>query len=120
MMEKASLMSEAFIHIQEDDTHYNQIKSTEMMAYFSEDGELQRFDALGGATAIFFLREHDVLATVNRKEAKMLTALFSDGGIDRAYYFDTVKSDAYPLAQMTKDEQSLKGFRWSPENALFY
>ena len=52
-MEKVSLMSNAFIHIQEDTAHYDQIKSTEMMAYFSEDGELERFDALGGASAIF-------------------------------------------------------------------
>lgn len=114
-MERASLMSDAFIHIQEDETHFNQIKSTEMMAYFSEDSELTRFDALGGATALFFLREHDVLATVNRKEAKMLSATFVNGGIDRAYYYDAVKSDAFPLAQMTKEEQALKGFNWTPE-----
>lgn len=114
-MEKASLMSEAFIHIEQDTLHYNQIKSTEMIAYFDQDGGLQRFDALGGAAALFYIEENDALATVNKKDAKMLSAVFRDGTIHRIYYFDTVKSDAYPVVQMTREERLLKGFRWQPE-----
>ena len=57
-MEKASLMSNAFIHIEEDTTHYDQIKGAEMMAYFSKEGELSRFDALGGASALFYIEEN--------------------------------------------------------------
>lgn len=114
-MQKASLMSEAFIHIQEDAVHYDQIKSTEMIAYFDADGGLERFDALGGAMALFYIEEQGVLATVNRKDAKMLSAVFQDGQIHKIYYFDTVKSDAYPVVQMSGDEQKLKGFSWTPE-----
>ena len=114
-MEKASLMSEAFIHIQEDESHFDQIKSTEMIAYFNEEGGLDRFDALGGAFAVFFIKEQDVLATVNKKESKMLSASFKDGNMEKVYYYDAVKSDAYPLAQMAREEQVLKGFRWEPD-----
>jgi len=114
-MQKASLMSEAFIHIQEDAVHYDQIKSTEMIAYFDADGGLERFDALGGAMALFYIEEQGALATVNRKDAKMLSAVFQDGQIHKIYYFDTVKSDAYPVVQMSGDEQKLKGFSWTPE-----
>lgn len=114
-MEKASLMSEAFIHIQEDTLHYDQIKSTEMIAYFDGAGELSRFDALGGASALFYIEEQDALATVNKKEAKMLSAVFLDGTIHRIYYFDTVKSDAYPVVQLMPEDRLLKGFRWSPD-----
>lgn len=114
-MEKASLMSEAFIHIQEDTLHYDQIKSTEMIAYFDGAGELSRFDALGGASALFYIEEQETLATVNKKEAKMLSAVFRDGTIHRIYYFDTVKSDAYPVVQLMPEDRLLKGFRWSPE-----
>lgn len=114
-MQKASLMSDAFIHVQEDEFHYDQIKSTEMIAYFDDSGGLKRFDALGGAMALFYIEEQDELATVNKKDAKMLSAVFQDGQIHKIYYFDTVKSDAYPVVQMTKEDQSLKGFRWSPE-----
>ena len=115
MMEKVSLMANAFIHIQEDTAHYDQIKGTEMMAYFNADSQLERFDALGGASAIFYLEENDVLATANRKESKMLSAYFKDGNIHRVYYFDTAASDAYPVAQMTPEDQKLKGFNWTPE-----
>jgi hypothetical protein len=37
-MDKASLMANAFISIQEDTTHYDQIKGTEMLAYFDDKG----------------------------------------------------------------------------------
>ena len=114
-MEKASLMSNAFIHIEEDTTHYNQIKGAEMMAYFSEEGELSRFDALGGASALFYIEENDALATVNKKDSKMLSAIFRDGELNRIYYFDTAVSDAFPVVQMTAEDRKLKGFNWQPD-----
>ncbi|MGN1212327.1 MAG: hypothetical protein ACI4TM_11625, partial [Candidatus Cryptobacteroides sp.] len=114
-MEKASLMSNAFIHVQEDSIHYDQIKGAEMVAYFDKAGELARFDALGGASALFYIEEQGTLATVNKKESKMLSAIFRDGEINRIYYFDTANSDAYPLVQMTREEQQLKGFNWQPK-----
>lgn len=114
-MEKVSLMSNAFIHIQEDTTHYDQIRAAEMMAFFDNQGELERFDALGGSSAIFYLEENDALATANRKESKMLSAYFKDGDISRVYYFDTAASNAYPVAQMSDEDKRLKGFNWMPD-----
>ncbi len=113
--ERARLMSDAFITTQEDTLCYDQIKSTEMMAYFDSTRTLQRFDALGGATALFFLTENDALATVNKVESKMLYALFDQGNLDKIYYFDNAKNDAYPIVQLPKEERYMKGFRWDPE-----
>lgn len=114
-MDRASLMSNAFITIEEDTTHYDQIKSAEMMAFFEGGGGLSRFDALGGAQALFFIKENDVLATVNKTDSKMLSASFSEGSIQRIYYYDTAKSDAYPIVQMKEEERTLKGFNWQPD-----
>lgn len=114
-MEKASLMSNSFIHIQEDTAHYNQIRGAEMMAYFAGEGTLSRFDALGGASALFYIEENGELATVNKKDSKMLSAIFKDGELHRIYYFDTAVSDAYPVVQMTEEDRKLKGFSWTPE-----
>ena len=114
-IERASLMSNAFIVIQEDSICFDQIKGTEMMAYFDTTGALKRFDSLGGASGLFFIEENDALATVNKFEAKMLTATFEDGNIYDLNYFEEVKSDAYPVVQMKKDEKILKGFEWQPE-----
>lgn len=115
-MEKASLMSNAFIIIEEEkDRCYDQIRSVEMLAYFDTTGGLHRFDALGDANAIFYLKEDSTFATINISQAKMLYAQFLDGEIDRVSYFDQIKNNAYPLAQLSVDERVLKGFNWQPD-----
>ena len=113
--DRARLMSNAFITTQEDTLCYDQIKGAEMMAYFDSTRTLRRFDALGGATALFFLTENGALATVNKVESKMLYATFEEGKLDKIYYFDNPKNDAYPVVQLPKDERYMKGFRWDPE-----
>ena len=112
---KASLMSNSFITIQEDQNLFDQIKGAEMLAYFGENSALERFDVLGGASAVFFLEEQEVLATVNKSESKMLSAIFKNGEIQKVYYYDEPKNDGYPVVQLSKEEQKLKGFKWTPE-----
>lgn len=114
-MERASLMSDAFIIIQEDTLCFDQIKSAEIMAYFDTTSTLKRFDALGGANALFYLKENDAFATVNKVESKMLSARFIDGEIDRIFYFDSPKNDAYPVVQLPKGDREMKGFNWQPD-----
>ena len=78
-LEKASLMSDAFVTIQEEDAiSYDQIRSTEMMAYFDTTGTIRRFDALGDADAIFYIKEDSTYATINITKSKMLSAGFKD------------------------------------------
>ena len=114
-MQKASLMSNAFITIEQDSTHFNQIKCAEMLAFFDDKGGLERFDVLGGATALFYLEENGVLATVNKTDSKMLSASFANGEIQKIYYYDQPKNDGYPIVQLSEEEQRLTGFVWNPE-----
>ena len=114
-LEKASLMSSAFIIVQEDSLCFDQIRGAEMLAFFDSTGALSRFDALGGASGLFYIEENDAFATVNKFEAKMFTARMKDGDIHDINYFEDVKSDAFPVVQLRKDERELKGYRWQPE-----
>ena len=116
-IDKASLMSNAFVTTAEDTTAalFDQIRGAEVLAYFDSTAALKRFDGLGGAAAIFYLEENGSLATVNKVESKMLSALFEDGQVERIFYFDEAKNDAYPVVQLPKEERQLKGFRWEPE-----
>lgn len=114
-IDRASLMSNAFIIVQEDTLSYDQIRGTEMMAYFDSTGALRRFDSMGGASGVFYIEENGSLDTVNKFESKMLTATLKDGNIQDLNYFDAVKTDAYPVVQMKKDEKILKGFDWQPD-----
>ena len=114
-VEKAHLLSNAFITMQQDAKSYDQIRGAEMVAYFDSTSALTRFDALGGAASIFFLAEQNALATVNKVESKMIYATFKDGDIERMYYYDNPKNDGYPTVQLPQDERQLRGFRWEPE-----
>lgn len=113
--EKAHLLNNAFITFQEDKISYDQIRGTEMVAYFDSTTALTRFDALGGASSLFFLEENGALATVNKVESKMIYAVFENGEIQQIYYYDNPKNDGYPSVQLPEEERTLKGFRWEPE-----
>lgn len=115
ILERASLMSNAFIIVQEDSSIFDQIRGAEMMAFFDSTGTLTRFDSMGGASGLFFIKENDAFATVNKFEAKMLTASFRDGNLYDMHYFEDVKSDAYPVVQVKKEDKTLKGYDWQPE-----
>ena len=114
-MEKASLMSNAFITIKEDEILYDQIRGAEMTAFFDGKGGLTRFDALGGASALFYIEENGALATVNKTDSKMLSASFKDGELERISYYEAPKNDGYPVVQLSDDEKQMKGFNWKPE-----
>ena len=110
---KASLQSNAFIVTQDAPDIFDQIKGAEIMAYFdSTKNTLQRFDALGGTSALFFLEENEVIATVNKVEAKMLSALLKDGTLDQVFYFEQPHNNAYPIVQLPESEKRMKGFSW--------
>ena len=115
-MERANLLSNAFVHTEESGGYFDQIKSTDIIAYFSDSTSLRRFDALGGVTCLFYLEENDAIATVNRTESKMMMATFdAEGNVDHVFNFDNPKSDAYPVVQLPAAEHKLRGFNWQPE-----
>lgn len=114
-VDRVSLQSNAFIITQEDSLLFDQIKATEVMAYFDSTAALRRFDALGGASAIFFLKEKEKIGTVNKVETKMMSAWFEEGNLDKVFYFDSPKNDVYPLPQLKNEDRSYKGFNWQPD-----
>lgn len=114
-IDRASLMSNAFMVTKEDEKLFDQIRGAEIMAYFDSTAALKRFDALGDAVAVFFLDENGHLATVNKVECKMLSGNFVNGQMDRVFYYDTPKNDGYPVVQFPESDRFLKGFKWEPE-----
>jgi len=114
-LDRANLLSNAFIMIQEDEDNFDQVRSTEMMAYFDSTSALKRFDALGEAHAVFHLKEDDKVTTTNKVETRMLTTQFVNGQLDRVYYYDSPKNDAYPTIQLPQEFRRMKGFSWDPD-----
>lgn len=110
-LKKGLMLSNAFISTKEGGKFYNQIKSPEMVGYFT-DGELSRFDALGGASMIFYLMEDTVITTMNQKECKIISARLREGTIEKNFYYDGIKSNAYPVYNLEDDKMYLKDFNW--------
>lgn len=110
-LNKVNLISNAFIATQEDSIHFNQVKSTEMTAFF-RDNDLYRFDALGGASAIFYLEEDSVITIMNQKESKILSASIQERKLQRVKYVEQIKSDAYPIYNLPLSDQRLRDFNW--------
>lgn len=113
-MSKANLLSNAFIAVQEDTVHYNQIKATEMAAYF-RNNELYRFDGLGGVSAIFYMEEDSTITLMDQEECKMLTARIKDNQIQRTRSIEDLKQNVFPVFNLSLEEQRLKGFEWRGE-----
>lgn len=110
-LNKANLLSNAFIAMQEDTVHYNQIKATEMAAYFA-DNELYRFDGLGGVSAIFYMEEDSTITLMDQEECKMMTARIRNNEIQRTRSIGELKQNVCPVFNLSMENQRLKGFEW--------
>ena len=108
---KAELISSAYYISKEDSLYFNQIKSADMIGFF-RDNKLYRFDALGGASLLFFLAEDSVITSMNQKDCKFLSASVDSGKLEKVKYFDNIKSDVLPVKKMDKGKDKLKGFTW--------
>lgn len=113
-LRKAELNSSAFVAVKEDSLHFDQIKGADIIIFF-EKGELSRFDALGSTSMLFFFAEDSVLTSMNEKECKAMSARLNDKKIERIRYFEMITSNAYPLFNLEKEKQKLKGFNWLEE-----
>ena len=113
---RANLTSNAFIIVQEDTAYFDQIRGSEILAYFDKDGGLDRFDALGSASAVFYIEENDALATVNKVESKMLSALLDSNHVQKVFYFDNPHNNAFPTMQLPNEDKKMKGFNWNPDD----
>ena len=111
---RGSMITDARITTREDDLHFNQIKSTEMMGFF-HNNELYRYDALGNVAAIFYMEENGALTNINIKESKSLTAMIKNSAATRLLYLEEIKSDAYPIPDLEEEKQKFKGFEWRGE-----
>lgn len=111
---KAEFTSSAYVVMPFDSTHYNQIKSTDIIAFFNE-GKLSRFDALGGVTVLFYLEEDSVLTALHEKEGKVYSATFVDQKLEKGRLLENTRYNLYPIFEVTPEQEKLKGFRWLPE-----
>ena len=113
-LDKINLITNSFIAMKEDSLHYNQIRSTEMAAYF-KDNDIYRFDAFGGVSAIFFMEEDSTITLMDREECKMMTTRIKERKIQRTRSIQELKQNVFPVYNLSPDDMYLKGFEWRGE-----
>lgn len=101
----------AFVCSEEEHKKYNQIKGREMVAHFTE-GELQRIDVTGNGETIYYIKDQDVITTVNRAESSTLTIYVADNKIKSITFREKPTSNLLPIEKVQTEDVLLKGFNW--------
>lgn len=109
-LKRADFSSNSFVASKVDSLHYNQVKSSDMIAWFN-DGELIRFDAFGGISRIVFIDEDSLITTMNLLECKAMSATFVNEEVEIVRSYEGVKNDAFPVIDLKPEEKELKGFK---------
>ncbi|MDR1593860.1 MAG: hypothetical protein LBS43_05170 [Prevotellaceae bacterium] len=111
-MKYADFNGNAMVVVPEGDPdstiYFNQVKSKNMKAYFS-NRQLTVFEAIGNAqTLAFSLNDF----TMNRTESAGFKINFESGKARRIAYYDNVTGNNNPLFLVREDEIKLPGYRW--------
>lgn len=110
-MKKGLMLGNGFLASFDSDDYYHQIKAPEMAGFFT-DGEISRFDALGGAQMLVFIKDSTTVAYANMKDCKMISSLLKDGALAKNFYFESIKSNMYPIEEVKPEDMTLKDFKW--------
>jgi hypothetical protein len=110
-MKKGLMLGNGFLASFDSDDYYHQIKAPEMAGFFT-DGEISRFDALGGAQMLVFIKDSTTVAYANMKDCKMISSLLKNGALAKNFYFESIKSNIYPIEEVKPEDMTLKDFKW--------
>jgi hypothetical protein len=88
--------------------YFNQVKSKNMKAYFS-NRVLTLFEAMGYAQTIAFSLSD---LTMNKTEAAVFKVYFESGKARRIVYYEQITGTNNPLFLVKEDEIHLPGYRW--------
>ena len=51
---------------------------------------------------------------MNQKECRLMTGRLKDGQVQRILYTENIKSDAYPVFDLSEEKSRLRDFNWMP------
>lgn len=122
LVEKIHLRYNAFSANEVDSgKYYNQLAGKEMWAYFRRN-ELVKAEVLANASTVYF--PTDTIRTdtstvierkgMNRIYAADLKVYLDSGEVTGVTFLKQPEGKFYPMDQLNKEEQFLKGFSWNP------
>lgn len=95
-----------------DFQYFNQIRGTEITAYFNF-GNLNRMKVNGNAESIYFARdEEDAYLGMNQTTCSEMLILFGANEVDQIKFFNQPNATMMPMAEVKNSPPTLKGFSW--------
>lgn len=115
---------EAFSISKNEVAYFNQSKSTQMMAYFSQ-GTLEKIEANGNGESIYFVVEDDgTLTGMNTLSCGKMTMYVSEEEIESMHFYLSPQGTFTPPNLLTEENTQLAGFAWrieeKPMKEVFY
>lgn len=119
-IERIEFKGQAFAVAPEDTAHYNQLKGTDMIAYFA-DGQLQKVHVTAKGEVIYMVKDKDKLTGMNRAESDKVWFYIVDKKLDGVLFPTKSKGSIYPIDQVAPADKRLPQFVWyediRPQNA---
>ncbi len=92
--------------------YFNQIKGTEITAFFNY-GNLNRMEVNGNAESIYFARdEQDAYLGMNQTTCSEMLILFGSNEVDEIKFFSQPNATMTPMIKLQGSPPTLDGFSW--------
>jgi lipopolysaccharide export system protein LptA len=98
-----------------DSTHFNQVKGKVITGVFA-DGKLDRMFVDGNAESIYYVKEDSVYSGMNRMLSSRIKVIFKENKLKDIISILKPEGNYYPIEEIPKDEEILKGFIWKPKD----
>lgn len=111
-VEYAHVIQFAFAAQHVDSSYYNQLKGTDLKAYF-EGQTVRRIEVEGNAESIFYPLEKDgAKVGMNETKSGFLTIWVKDNKLDKLKIWPSPVCSMTPIPDLKPDQKSLKDFYW--------
>ena len=111
-IEYAHVIQFAFAAQHVDSSYYNQLKGTDLKAYF-EGQAVHQIDVAGNAESIFYPLEKDgAKVGMNETKSGFLTIWVKDNKLDKLKIWPSPVGSMTPIPDLKPDQKMLKDFYW--------
>ena len=95
-----------------DSTYYNQLKGSDLKAYF-EGQAVKQIDVEGNAESIFYPLESDgAMVGLNESKSGFLSIWLKENKLERLKIWPTPVGSLTPIPDLNPEQKTLKDFKW--------
>jgi lipopolysaccharide export system protein LptA len=109
--DKLELYNSSFVTSMIDTLRFNQIKGTNLTAYFKDD-EIYKIDIKGNGQSIYYLLDGDMLAGLNTSKSADIQILIDKGKVSEVIENQNPEGKIDPPEPLGRKEPRLEGFHW--------